>query len=231
MLSTKSLSEFPDIATLQQRCKSISAIEAIICPEWQWRYYSYNNAWSDTEEFCEMRNGQGDKMLILFSPFGSVINGFAHESVMSNKRSIPNELGEGEVEQGMWKGLVDDLPNIFHEFIFGEPVKSIGTTFCIWRKLTDEQWLIGDIEFPDHQYKDGSADLLQLLDGNPETYKDWAEVYYEEEFEERDLDLEMVKHIYAGYPLTRELVLRINPQLEDFDQLIKDLKEIGYPYQ
>jgi len=67
-----------------------------------------------------------------------------------------------------------------------------------------------------------------LLDGNPVTYRDWAETYYEEEFEERDLDLDLVRHVYAGNLLTKELVLQINPGLEDFDRLWEELGEIGY---
>ena len=230
MITAKNLIQFPDIPILQQRCKSISALEAIICPEWEYRYYSYNNAWSEQEEFCEMRNGHGDQVLILFSPNGVVVNGFAHESKMNGWKSVVTETGDSELQQTIWKGVVDDLPNAFHEFIFGEPVRSIGTTFCFWRKPNDTSWTCGDIEFPDHPYKDGSVDLLQLLDGNPETYRDWAEMYYEEEFEERDLDLELVKHVYDGKLLTKELVLRINPDLDDLDQLWKDLNEVGYPF-
>jgi len=229
MLSTKNLDQFPDIPTLQKLCKSISTLDAIICPEWQYRYYSYNIAWSEHEEFCEMRNGSGDHMLILFSEAGVVVNGFHHESEMNTWKSLVTETGDSALEQTIWKGVVDDLPTEFHEFIFGEPVRSIGTTFCFWRKPNDTKWQIGNIEFPDDQLGDGSPDLLELLDGDPETYRDWAETYYEEEFEERDLDLEMVKYVYAGKPLRRELILRINPDLEDFDQLWDDLREIGYP--
>ncbi|MDF1698687.1 MAG: hypothetical protein P1U56_22735 [Saprospiraceae bacterium] len=34
-------------------------MEAIISPEWEYRYYSYQKDWSEIEEFCEMRNGHG----------------------------------------------------------------------------------------------------------------------------------------------------------------------------
>lgn len=231
MLSTKNLDQFPDIPSLQKLCKSISALEAIICPDWQYRYYSYNNAWSEHEEFCEMRNGQGDQLLILFNPKGTVVNGFHQESKMNTWKSVVTETGDSALQQNIWKGVTDDLPQIFNEFIFGEPVRSIGTTFCFWRKPTDTKWQIGNIEFPEDQLGDGSPDLLELLDGNPESYRDWAEVYYEEEFEERDLDLELVRHIYAAKPLTKELVLQINPDLEDFDQLWSDLRGIGYSFR
>lgn len=243
-LSTENLNLLPNQKELQNICKSISALEAIICPEWEYRYYSYQKDWSETEEFCEMRNGQGDQMLIVFSKNGTCINGFAHESEMNGWRNIPIEKKESFVEklfgskkevkteltQIIPKGVVDDLPEVFNEFIFGEPVKSIGTTFCIWQTDTDNNWKIGKVDLPKDQYKDGSNDLLQLLDGKPLTYKNWAEEYYEENFEENELKLELVEKIYNRDIITKELVLELNPELDDFEQLKSDLNEIGYKH-
>lgn len=85
-LSTENLTLLPNPIELQKICKSISALEAILCPEWEFRYYSYQKDWSETEECCEMRNGQGDHMLIFFGNNGTCINGFAHESKMNGWR-------------------------------------------------------------------------------------------------------------------------------------------------
>jgi len=123
------------------------------------------------------------------------------------------------------------LPKVFHEFIFGEPVKSIGTTFCIWYTPSDSNWVTGQIEFPKDDYKDGSSDLLKLLDGQATTYKQWAEDYYEEEFDARELKLAAVEKIYQKNIITKELVLDINPDLENFENLKSDLNEIGYPHE
>ena len=244
-LSTENLNLLPNPNELQKICKSISALEAIICPEWEYRYYSYQKDWSETEEFCEMRNGQGDQMLIVFSENGICINGFAHESEMNGWKNIPIEEKKSfaeklfgskkEVKMGLTqiipKGVVDNLPKVFNDFIFGEPVKSIGTTFCIWQTETDDNWKIGKVNLPKDDYKDGSSDLLQLLDGNPSTYKNWAEEYYEEEVDSRALKLELVEKIYEGTVITKELVLELNPELDDFEQLKSDLNEIGYEHQ
>lgn len=244
-LSTENLHLLPNPKKLQKICKSIAALEAIICPEWECRYYSYQKKWSDTEEFCEMRNGQGDQMLLVFSNHGTCINGFAHESTMNGWKHIPIKeqqsfLGKlvgfkkepkTELTQIITKGVVDTLPEVFHEFIFDEPVKSIGTTFCIWQTNTDTSWKIGAVDLPKDAYKDGSSHLLQLLDGNPLTYKNWAEEYYEEEFESKSLKLELLQNIYEGTVITKELVLELNPALEDFEQLKSDLDEIGYKHK
>jgi hypothetical protein len=208
MISTKDFSLLPDRASLQKICKAISVLDAILSQEWQYRYYSYNNKWSDNEEFCEMRNGSGDQMLILFREDGCVINGFAHEFEQQDKQQ-----------------LTKNLPPIFDEFIFGEPVKSIGTTFCLW---TTEQknWQVGQIE----DYDDNSAEMLAIFDGNPQTYVDWAMEYFEESYKESGIPLDTVTKIYNGQTLTTEMVLTIVETLEDWEQLERDLEEIGYPY-
>ena len=208
MISTKDYSLLPNRKALQTICKAISVLDAVICQEWQFRYYSYNNKWTDDEEFCEMRNGQGDQMLILFRQDGCVINGFAHEFKQQDKQK-----------------LTQNLPSIFDEFIFGEPVKSIGTTFCLW---TNEQkdWQVGEIE----NYEDNSEEMLSIFDGNPQTYINWATEYFEDSYVESGIPLDTVTKIYSGQTLTKKMVLTIVEVLEDWEQLEADLNEIGYPY-
>ncbi|WP_298516442.1 hypothetical protein [uncultured Kordia sp.] len=244
-LSTEHLNLLPNPRELKRICKSISALEAIICPEWEFRYYSYQKDWSETEECCEMRDGTGNQMLILFTKKGTCINGFANESKMNGWKSIQIKEEKTFVEklfdskkeikteliQEIANGVLNELPQEFNEFIFGEPIKSIGTTFCIWQTKTDENWKIGKVELPKDEYKDGSSDLLQLLDGKPLTYKNWAEEYYEENFEENELKLELVEKIFGGVVITKELVIEINPELSDFEQLKSNLDEIGYEHK
>ncbi|MFN0203035.1 MAG: hypothetical protein ACKVTZ_16035, partial [Bacteroidia bacterium] len=207
MISTQELN-LPDRQKLQTICKAISVLDAIFSQEWEYRYYSYNNKWADNEEFFEMRNGSGDKMLNLFRQDGCVINGFAHEYQQQNKQ----ELTKG-------------LPSIFDEFIFGEPVKTVGTTFCVWA-TEEKKWQTGQIE----NYEDHSEEMLSIFDGNPQTYLDWATEYFDQSFIESQIPLETVTEIYNGKTLTKEMVLIIVKEIEDWEQLEDDLNEIGYPY-
>ena len=239
-ISTKNLENLPKIETLRNLCKSISTLDAIICREWEYRYYSYQNDWDKElgEECLEMRNGSGDQFFILFSKDGAIINGFAHESEMSNSEEVEIERNgffkkvfgkkETELKQNIWKGVIENVPKELKHFILGEPIKSIGTTFCIWRKNEDTSWNIGDIKFPKDNYGDGSEELLYILDNNPETYKNWALEYYDEHFENIKLDLETVKHIYNLKTITKEILLELNPDIEDFEVLKEELKTIGY---
>ena len=204
MISTKDFSALPDRKKLQSICKAISVLDAILCQEWEYRYYSYNNKWADHEEVFEMRDGSGDQMLILFLQDACVINGFAHEYKQPDK-----------------KALTQKMPSVFDEFILGEPVKSIGTTFCLWT-TENEGWKTGDIG----NNKDRSEEMLNIFDGNPQTYIDWAAEYFEND----GIQAKAVMKIYSGQTLTKEMVLTIVDNVEDWEQLKDDLNKIGYPY-
>ncbi|MCA8829018.1 hypothetical protein [Hymenobacter pini] len=209
MISTLDLTQLPDAATLQRLCQSLAALDAINSPEWEYRYYSYQPDWGENEQVLQMRDGQGDEMIVLFRPEGCCINGFLHEYDQPDK---------SQVTRG--------LPDAFEEFMFGEPVNSIGTTFCLWYTPA-HGWQTGVVENED----DGSEELLYIFDQNPETYADWANEYYLDETERELLEPEDVAAIYRQEPLTRETARRMNNQLEDWPQLAADLDGIGYPHQ
>lgn len=204
-LSSNNLAALPRPTQLKHLCQSLAALEAILSPSWEYRYYSYNKNWAKDEECCTMRNGSGDEMLILFTKTGTIINGFAHENTCRDKDLITK-----------------NLPEVFDSFIFGEPVASIGTTFCIWAIEENQEWISNKLGI-----KDGSTELLELLDGKPETFQQWAIDYYELE----NLNLDIIKQIYEHNPITKELIQALNPTLEDFQQLKEDLEEIGYEYK
>jgi hypothetical protein len=208
MISTKDFSLLPNKQNFQNLCKAISVLDAIICQEWEFRYYSYNSKWGEGEEYFEMNDGCGDLMNILFLENNCVISGLAHEYHHDEKVEITK-----------------NLPEIYHEFIFGEPVTSNGTTFCLW---TNENgtWEVGNIV----DYNDNSEEMLAIFDGNPQTYIDWASEYFEDSYKETGIPLEIVTQIYQGKTLTKEMVLSIVEEVEDWKLLEDDLKEINYPY-
>jgi hypothetical protein len=207
MISTASPINLPEWQRFKQICKSVSVLDAILSQDWQYRYYSYNSKWADGEEFCAMRNGHGDELLILFRAEGSVINGMAHEFYPKNKEKITK-----------------DIPDVFYEFMFGEPVHSTGTTFCLWNN--NNLWEIGELE----DYNDGSADMLKIFDDNPQTYINWATEYYEDHFLINDKTIEIVSSIYHQRPVEKGMVLSVVTSLDDWTQLETDLEEINYPY-
>ncbi|CAM4157674.1 hypothetical protein SAMN06265348_105170 [Pedobacter westerhofensis] len=208
MISTKDLRLLPDSKKLQEACKAMAVLDAILCQEWVYRYHSYNSDWSEDEQFFEMRNGEGDQLLVLFKNEGTVINGFF-----------------AEAEQGDKTLLTQGLPQVFHEFMFGEPVNSAGTTFCVW-KTEGLDWATGiPVASDDH-----SEELLSPLDGKPTTYHKWATDYFKGNYKEEGIPAEVVTAIFDQEPLTDEMILALIPALEDRELLLEDLAEISFPY-
>ncbi len=214
MISTRDLSGLPDIDTLRRRMQSMAVLDAILSPDWQFRYFSFNSKWSKGEQMGSMRDGCGDDLFAHFTKAGCFLKGFAHESPMSPYRVQPKRL---------WGGVLDSVPKVFAKSL-REPAFSMDdTTFCVWRLYGDPMWSRGDIEFPEGKDPDGSARFLRYYDGKPATYRKHAADYFE-----TDVPLKLIRAVYAHEPLTDELVQAVNPEVMLAD-LKADLEEIGYP--
>ena len=213
MISTRELSSIPDIPNLRKLTQSLALLDAIICPDWGYRYYSFDIRWTKNVSTFFMRNGSGDEFIILFAKEGAVIKGFAHESIMSPFRNDPPK---------MWKGVIDKLPKFLRTYLSDPALELIATTFCIWRTVSDTKWKCGKIAFPDDDLADGSGILLSILDGKPETYQQYAQEYFG-----KAIDLSVVQHIYQHMPLTDELVKKLNDSLQITD-IDLELRAIGY---
>lgn len=208
----------PDISNLIRISKAIAMLDAILCEEWQYRYYSFNSQWDKddpTQMMASMRNGSGDHYFIWVSQLGAAIKGFDHESPMSPFNN------QGHI----FPGVLNDVPAEFESFL-KEPAFVIDeTTFCLWRKTKDNQWHCGNVDFPNNagDDPDGSSGLLAILDGEPSTYVQFASDYFEVDIDEKD-----VRHIYNLQPLTTELLARLHCE-RGLDDLSEDISEIGYP--
>jgi hypothetical protein len=194
----------PNKESLQNVCKSLAVLDAILCQDWEYRYYSYNKNWAENEECFTMRNGEGDELLILFKNHQCILNGFLSEEGCMDKSK-----------------LKEDVPAIFQSFIFGEPIITIGTTFCIW---SDEygNWNPEDVDGLSQKY----ADFMNMYTTDPRVYLYWAIDYYETD----TLNYDALNVVFNEKELNTKDVLNINEELEDWDQLKEDLDEIGYSY-
>jgi hypothetical protein len=215
MISTRNLSPLPDVDRLRLTLQSMAMLDAILMPDWPFRYYSFNAAWAPGEQMGSMRNGSGDDLIAHFSQAGCWLKGFAHEYPMTPYREIPKRV---------WPGVLDAVPAEFEECLREPAFSAEDVTFCIWRRHGDRSWGLGPVEFPaGHPDPDGSAFLLSPLDGLPRTYLEWAEDY-----SERELSLAAVEHVYRHRPLTSEVLEKLNPDVR-LDGLAAEASEIGYP--
>ena len=221
MISTRDLSGLPIIDTLKRLMQSVALLDAVLCPEWEYRLHSFNIKWAKSEQMGSMRDGQGDDLFALFDKHGCFLKGFAHEAEMTPYKRDP---------KCVWPGVLDDVPDEFDRGLNETAFSMADTTFCIWRKYGDDHWHRGNIKFPARQKDpDGSAVLLAVYDGNPETYQALATDHYlEGDKEGRNLTLDHVRHVYAHKPLTTNMVKEINPTLT-LAKLAADITEIGYP--
>lgn len=215
MISTRHLAGLPQPDALRRILQALAMLDAILEEEWEYRYYSYNAKWSDTEEMASMRNGSGDDFFAVFDTAGCFLRGFDHESAMTPWRKTP---------PGIWPGVLDEVPPQFKSSLEEPAFHMEDTTFCIWRLAGESTWSRSTIDFPPgDDDPDGSLWMLSALDGNPETYQSYADEYFE-----LDVELNAIARVFAHEPLSAEL-LRAFPSSRTMQDLISDAAEIGYP--
>ena len=179
----------PKIEDCKRIFKAISVIDAIIMPEWEYRYYSFNSKWDTNQMMASMRDGSGNSFFSLFTEAGLIIKGFDKNHVTTLKNVEIHEMD-----------VYKDVPGIFNEFL-NEPAFDIeNTTFCVWNQKTKEIWEASK------QYKEEELDLLMILITKAKGYVDWASEYYEKE-----IPFNVVKDIFDGKPINQKMICLLNP--------------------
>jgi hypothetical protein len=209
-LNPKSL---PDLVSLRRRCQALAMLDAIVSPEWEDRYYSFNANWGEAEAMASMRNGSGDDWFILFGPFGAAIKGLDHETSIAG-----DEVFASEVQR--------QVPQAFASFL-AEPAFGMDwLSYCYWRAPEDTGWQ--KVIHPDPVLSlsnDGSADYLALLFESAASYDEFATWYYE-----LQLPMDAIQSIYDHVPLDESLVRSLNPEIS-ITQVQEAAAEIGYPFE
>lgn len=208
----------PDIPELRALCRAQAALDAVLNPGSDDRHHRYDTGWAPGEELASMWNGSGDEYSIVFTAAGAYVRGFDHESPMS-----PYATDDGKP----WPGVLTAVPEVFRACVeepaFSDMPGVPSLTVCLWREHGDTAWRHGDVDFPGDG-DDGADWMFALLtDGTPEAYQKWARDYYE-----MPVDLGAVRHVYAGQPLTAEVVTVLNPATTLAD-VADELAETGYP--
>ena len=136
---------------MERLCRSLAMLEAILSPEWEFRYYSFNQHWNPGQRMASMRNGCGDDWFMVFRDGLVFLKAFDHEMPrpkQSPTRRVPPEFAAELAEPAF---SMEDV------------------TFCAW--WTDKQW----------NSDGNPGDFFKLFDGRPESYLEWASDYYEVE--------------------------------------------------
>ncbi|TDR27846.1 hypothetical protein [Hydromonas duriensis] len=198
----------PNPNELLKLSQSLALLDAIICPEWEYRYFSFNSKWSSSEKMASMRDGEGSDYFILWGP--------SYCAIKAKYSDSSNEY-VAKFEPSINVQMPDELIVLFvNELAFSMQDAS----FIYWYDFTKHFWIKALVE---KQGEDGSIKLLQWFINSAYTYKEWADDYYE-----ISLDLEICKKIFDHAPLTETEVKAINKDI-DFSLLSNEISEIGYP--
>ena len=172
------------IEEIKKKLKSISLIEAIVSPDWEDRYYSYNSKWGTNIEMASMRNGSGDEWFLWINNDYVAFKLLDHES-----------------------GLLDDIDSIKNKFppeflqFVEEPAFSINQSTSLWY-LRNSNWNKFDKnELIAKEYAD-------VFNWTPENYKNWADEYYD-----IDINIVAIENIMSG-KISNEEIQLINTDLE-----------------
>jgi hypothetical protein len=60
LISTRNLTPLPNAAGLRDLLRSMAMLDAILCPDWDGRYYSFDSRWAKGEQIDAIRLPFGD---------------------------------------------------------------------------------------------------------------------------------------------------------------------------
>jgi hypothetical protein len=206
-----SLSAIPE---LLKRTKALAALDLILSPEWEYRYYSFNSAWSPGEKMASMRNGCGDEWWLVFhTEDWAALKGLNHESeAWTGKRE--------ELSAAIRAVMPPDLSAFSKEPAF----RWDSTGFAYFCLPPKSKWIRANDLTQFSGLDAGEDDLLCHLSGDPSDYSSFAEDYYE-----RAVSVNMVADIFLHAPITEQLVSSLNPDITLKDISNELFAEIGYP--
>jgi hypothetical protein len=208
------MTELPSIPDLVRRTKALAALDLIMSPEWDTRYYSFNSKWSPHEQMASMRNGCGDEWWIVFHSDGwAALKGLGHESTAWSK-------GQEKLSAAIQAAFPSQLSGFASEPAFRWDETSFGHFFL----PANRTWKSAIESTKFAKLKSGDEELFCHVVGQPEDYIRFAESYYE-----RSLPLNEVRHIFDLKPITKRLVALINDEVS-FASIEEELfNEIAYP--
>jgi hypothetical protein len=157
---------FPDPRTLGNRAMALAMLDAIICPESQYRYFNFDAAWGDDEQMASMHNGDGDHWFLHLSDAGAALKGYVQE------------LPRGEA-RAMARQVQRRLPAEFSAFLQEPSFAMDDVSYCYWQRSGELAW--SKVEHPDAgraHCSDGSADYLSILLAPASCYYEYATDYF-----------------------------------------------------
>ncbi len=199
----ENINQLPSIAEMIKISQSLAILDAILMPEWEYRYFSYNKSWNNKQYMASMRDGEGSHYYILFDE--------------NNKQ--PSCLGkiydrDQSIDDKVYS-MVNKL-EIFKTFLEEVAFENDKASFYFHFDQKSNQWRA----IP----KEKNIPFLGIMKNKQKEYIQWAEEYYETK-----IDAKVVTEIFEFKRLDERMISNLNPNI-DLNDLLKDINEIGYPY-
>ncbi len=198
-------SELSDPEKLKLRLQALAALEAILSPEWEYRYYSFNSRWGDSEQMGLIRNGSGDDVFFLFNEWGCFLKGFSHK--------YPRNQISGD-------DFYENIPAPMKRASKEPAFSPYNVSYCAWRLFNDSKW---HSSVKEDQLNEDIYFLLDGLSGQAESYHRFAADYHEVE-----AAIGLVTDIFEFAPISKSMAKTLNPDVA-FTDLCIELEEIGFP--
>jgi hypothetical protein len=208
------MNSLPSNPDLIQRTKALAALDLIMSPEWDGRYYSFNSAWSPSEQMASMRDGCGDEWWIVFHTDGwAALKGLGHESSAWSK-------GREQLSTDLQRTFPPELAEFAREPAF----RWDATSFAGYRLQPHSDWIWSRTLTRFSALDGGESELLSLLSGTPQDYVDFAASYYE-----ADVPVEIVQQFFCLAPITTTMISSLNLDTELSAIHAELFDEIAYP--
>ena len=166
----------------------------------------------------------GNACHFLFSPDGSAVLGFDHESPMS-----PHATAAGPEDMRAFPGVYDQVPPALLARIRGDDLAADlfdpeEVTFCLWNVGSGRDWQKGDIAYPprDNGDPDGQKYILGRLKGY---YDDFSGQF--EETYHWDVDPDAVADLLSGDRISLTCVRALKPDANPLEAR-RWLPEMGF---
>lgn len=196
--SINDFKELPSMDEVKSVAQGLALVDAIIMPEWEHRFFSFNSNWDGRgkEMMGSMRDGMGSEYFLHFSNQG-----------VAGKVLSQIQLPEVDL-------CFNTIPGEFSAFKSESAFNLENATFYFWRKFEDRAWSVcpeGSDEYP----------LLAFLVSGCSYYEKWAETYYEKKIEKGALS-----RIFNSLGVTLADISLLNPETS-IEALEEDIIEIG----
>ena len=214
----KNLTHIMSPESLKKHLLTYAKIDLIMNPapdDFSLRVYHYDKNWVSSGDFLTINDSGGDHYYLLFSPSGCIIKGLDHECDISPYNFDEEEpLPDFIANHNFYEGAPSELQELLDDPALEKDI----ATFCVWQSTESTDWSFTPLQIPD-DWSDGIETFLSYAT-NLQQYKKW----FEEDYYESDLDMDTLQKIFDGEPITEEMILSLNPEV-DTKIVLKELKE------